>query len=85
MFDGLKKTSRRKALTGKRVKIVSHAGPELRKRVGTIEDVIHNGQVVRLSIDAIGGYKEGDSAYTPPLAPALFVTMSIDGVQLLEK
>ena len=45
----LGKPSFRKAVTGKRVKVVSHAGPSVRKRIGTIEDVTHGSTaIVRL-------------------------------------
>ena len=82
IFDKVIKVSRRKQLTGKRVRLVRHGGPELHMRVGTISDVTNNGQVVQVGVDAIPA-KVINNVFIHRGAPATFITMSIKGVELL--
>lgn len=78
-----KPKSIRKTLTGKRVKIKSHASPALRKRVGTVLDVVKCAKFIVVRVDAITRYKEGDSAWQAPLAASKIVVMQREGLELV--
>lgn len=69
----LKLKSIRKELTGKKVKIKSHAGPALRGRTGKVIDVINNAKNVVIRLDRL-----------PHTARWLHtITMDIKGLELV--
>jgi RNase P/RNase MRP subunit p29 len=75
----LKPKSIRKELTGKKVKIKSHAGPALRGRTGEVVDVMNCAKTVRVWLNPFT-YVAKDNRVC--VEPERTVVMNIKGLQL---